>query len=56
MQSCLVFFFSDTGTLPPESCVFGQLLNIGAVFGILLIDLFIVIYQDQSVNENHVVF
>lgn len=25
-------YISDTGTLPPESCVFGQLLNIGAVF------------------------
>ena len=23
-------FFSDTGTVPPESCVFGQLLNIYA--------------------------
>ncbi|XP_052697001.1 DNA damage-regulated autophagy modulator protein 2-like [Crassostrea angulata] len=49
-------YISDTGTLPPESCVFGQLLNIGAVVGKLLIDLYIVIYQVQSVNENHVVF
>jgi len=24
-------YISDTGTFPPESCVFGQLLNIGAV-------------------------
>lgn len=23
--------FSDTGSYPPESCVFGQLLNMGAV-------------------------
>ncbi|KAL5007405.1 hypothetical protein ScPMuIL_016211 [Solemya velum] len=28
-------YISDTGTFPPESCVFGQLLNIGAVlFGV----------------------
>ena len=25
------FFFSETGTKPPESCIFGQLLNIAAV-------------------------
>ena len=24
-------YFSDTGTVPPESCIFGQLLNITAV-------------------------
>ena len=23
-------YISDTGTMPPESCIFGQLLNIGA--------------------------
>ena len=33
----IVFYFSDTGTTPPESCVFGQLLNIGAVLGKYLI-------------------
>ncbi|XP_048727148.2 uncharacterized protein LOC125645592 [Ostrea edulis] len=27
-------YISDTGTLPPESCVFGQLLNIGAVIAL----------------------
>lgn len=25
-------FVSDTGTEPPESCIFGQMLNLGAVF------------------------
>ena len=25
-------FISDTGTIPPESCIFGQLLNVGALF------------------------
>lgn len=27
-------YISDAGSLSPESCVFGQLLNIGAVLGI----------------------
>lgn len=27
----LCWLVSDTGTLPPESCVFGQFLNIAAV-------------------------
>lgn len=26
-------YISDTGTIPPESCIFAQLLNIGALFG-----------------------
>lgn len=29
----LSFSSSDTGAMPPESCVFGQLLNIAAVVG-----------------------
>jgi len=28
-------YISDTGTLPPESCVFGQLLNLSAIFLVL---------------------
>ncbi|XP_062583381.1 DNA damage-regulated autophagy modulator protein 2-like [Saccostrea cucullata] len=30
-------FISDTGTLPPESCIFGQLLNIAAVLILIVI-------------------
>ncbi|XP_061182990.1 DNA damage-regulated autophagy modulator protein 2-like [Saccostrea echinata] len=30
-------FISDTGTLPPESCIFGQLLNIAAVLILVVI-------------------
>ncbi|XP_052797647.1 DNA damage-regulated autophagy modulator protein 1-like isoform X2 [Mya arenaria] len=30
-------YISDTGTIPPESCVFGQLMNIGAVLGGIII-------------------
>ena len=26
-------YISDTGTYPPESCVFGQLMNLGALLG-----------------------
>ncbi|XP_052065839.1 DNA damage-regulated autophagy modulator protein 1-like isoform X2 [Mytilus californianus] len=29
-------YISDTGTKPPESCVFGQLLNIGAVLAFII--------------------
>lgn len=29
-------YISDTGTTPPESCVFGQLLNIGAVLVLIV--------------------
>lgn len=28
-----VLCFSDTGTEPPESCIFGQMLNMCAVLG-----------------------
>lgn len=51
MQSCLVFFFSDTGTLPPESCVFGQLLNIGAVVGKLLYNRSIYSHLPRSISQ-----
>ncbi|XP_021339669.1 DNA damage-regulated autophagy modulator protein 2-like isoform X1 [Mizuhopecten yessoensis] len=30
-------YISDTGTLPPESCIFGQLLNIGALLAAWLV-------------------
>ncbi|XP_060577473.1 DNA damage-regulated autophagy modulator protein 1-like [Ruditapes philippinarum] len=30
-------YISDTGTKPPESCVFGQLVNMGAVLGGIII-------------------
>ena len=32
-------YISDTGTLPPESCIFGQFLNVGAL--LVGIDIFI---------------
>lgn len=30
-------YISDTGTLPPESCIFAQLLNLGALFGFITV-------------------
>lgn len=35
-------FISDTGTEPPESCIFGQMLNLGAVFSKLKTSLSII--------------
>ncbi|RZC42473.1 DNA damage-regulated autophagy modulator protein 2-like, partial [Asbolus verrucosus] len=32
-------YISDTGTLPPESCIFGQMLNIGAL--LMLVTMYI---------------
>lgn len=34
----IILYFSDTGTKVPESCIFGQLLNITALLGKLLDD------------------
>ncbi|KAH3727651.1 DNA damage-regulated autophagy modulator protein 2-like isoform X3 [Dreissena polymorpha] len=44
-------YISDTGTIPPDSCVFGQLLNIGAVIGgfIIYIRYSHILYHFRSV-------
>ncbi|XP_062583347.1 uncharacterized protein LOC134245103 [Saccostrea cucullata] len=42
-------YISDTGTKEPESCVFGQLLNIGAVFALVI---FYIRYQQIATYQS----
>ncbi|CAL8082498.1 unnamed protein product [Calicophoron daubneyi] len=53
-QVCEVFpFISDTGTFPPASCVFGQLLNIGACLAAVTMYVWYTQQLDQYENAGN---